>query len=79
MAITRLRVDVLVDAAPSRMDRAVAYVKSSVKSSCRNMAHGSVALGVYQEDRLVGLDVSGRPTRAMREMVNDLFSEEVIE
>ena len=76
MALARrvLDVRIFVEDDEETLARTLSFIKTSVKGSCRNLGNGTVILGLYDEnDRLVGLDITGNPSASMQEQVEELF------
>lgn len=75
-----LAVRVLVEADENYIDRTTGYVKSALKSSCRNLVYGAAVLALYDEHgKLVGLDITGTPTDELAEIADELFPEDSLE
>ena len=82
MALARrqLSVTILVEDDEDAIRRTVGFIKTSVKGSCRNLNSGTVILGLYDEDdRLVGLDVTGKPSHVLQEQMEELFDGDNLE
>lgn len=72
-----MTVEVLIEAEEKHIERTVGFVKTSLKGSCRNLNDGAVVIGLYENDRLVGLDVTGELSESSQEQVESIFGEVV--
>lgn len=62
---------VLVEGGSESLERTRSYVIQAIKSSCRNVRDGSVVIALHDEnDRLIGLDISGMPSQALQDEVD---------
>ena len=65
---------ILIEAGNESLERTRSYVLQAVKSSCRNIRDGNVVIGLYNEnDELIGLDMTGTPSEALQDQIDELF------
>jgi hypothetical protein len=68
-----LDVKVLIEVDDERAEGTKHYVANAVKGSCRNVRDSSVAIAVYDNGNLVGLDASGNPSDDFEQFVKRTF------
>jgi len=62
---------VLVEGGSESPERIRSYVVQALKSACRNVRDGAVVTVLQDEnDRLIGLDISGMPSQALQDEVD---------
>ena len=67
---------VLVEPGSESLERTMGYVISALKTACRNIRDGTVAIALYDEnDRLIGMDLSGVPSEGLQVTVDDMFED----
>jgi hypothetical protein len=65
---------VLIQPGTESGERLRSYVLSALKSACRNVRDGAVAIGLYNEDgELIGLDMSGIASETMQDSIDEVF------
>jgi len=67
-----LTAQIIIDPGTESVERTVSYAVQALKSAFRNFRDGSVLVLIYNDnERLIGVDLSGLPSEGLQEMVDD--------
>lgn len=75
-SIKELTATVVFECDPQDEQRIRAYVTGALKGTFRHIRDANTAIALYDGEEMIGMDVTGKPSDAMIERMDDVFYEE---